>query len=69
MFDWPNFLFQSVSTPCAEGLVEVGWWWTNYAPIAATVHSAQYPSSAVIDSPSLFSLEKRGIDQISLRFA
>ena len=60
MCDWPNFLLQSVSTLCAEGLIEVGWWWANYAPIAATVWVGfQYLlRSAVIDSQSIFSLEK-----------
>ena len=37
MCDCPIFLFQSVSTPHAEGLIEVGWWWAIYATIAATV--------------------------------
>jgi hypothetical protein len=37
MFDWPNFLFQSVSTPCAEGLVEVGCWWAKYAPVYRSI--------------------------------
>ena len=35
--DWPNFIFLSVSNPCAEGLIEVGWWWAIYPTIAATV--------------------------------
>ena len=36
MFDLPNFIFQSVSTS-AEGLVDVGWWWANYAPVYRSI--------------------------------